>query len=189
MHIVLHLSIDGLFSVNSKWRLWPFLTETLMGKIFSLYAAVTAAATAVVRMCIHSYATFKTLRFQLFGNFTECLCVGNNLLRPNTSYQFRYRERKKPIRNNYGTKLQQMFNYPCYLPTLQQTGGAVDAVYMHRFRTAFEFPCVVPSVLTLSGPATPLQPSCKGCLVAWNVSVQFVFVYSNMLHKKCGLCW
>lgn len=82
MHIVLHLSIDRLFSVNSKWRLWPFLTETLMGKIVSLYAAVTAAATAVVRMCIHSYATFKTLRFQLFGNFTECLCVGNNLLRP-----------------------------------------------------------------------------------------------------------
>lgn len=106
------------------------------------------------------------------------------VLRPNTSYQFRYRERKKPIRNNCGTKLQQMFNYPCYLPTLQQTGGAVDVVYMHRFRTGFEFPCVVPSVLTLSGPATPLQPSCKGCLVAQSVSVQFVFVYSNMLHKE-----
>lgn len=42
------------------------------------------------------------------------------VLRPNTSYQFRYRERKKPIRNNYGTKLQQMFNYPC-LPTYLAT--------------------------------------------------------------------
>lgn len=88
------------------------------------------------------------------------------VLRPNTSYQFRYRERKNPIRNNCWTKLQQMFNYPCYLPTWQQTGGAVGAVYMHCFRTGFEFPCVVPSVLTSSGPTTPLQPSCKGCLVA-----------------------
>lgn len=82
MCIVLHLSIDSLFSVNSKW---PFVTETLMGKIFSLYATITAAATAVVKMCIHPFihscSTFKTLRFQLFRRFRGCSCVWINLWR------------------------------------------------------------------------------------------------------------
>lgn len=73
-----------------------------------------------------------------------------------------------------------MFNYPCYLPTSQQTGGAVGVVYMHCFRTGFEFPCVVPPMLTLSGPTTPLQPSCKGCLVA-----QCVFLCS--LHLSTAI--
>lgn len=80
MPIVLQLSKDKFFSVNSKWRLWPFLTETLMGKMFSLYATETAAATAV-KMCIHSYSTFKNLRFQSYRSFTECSCVCINLWR------------------------------------------------------------------------------------------------------------